>query len=53
MVHCAPPTWRMTNFLRHFWAILRKVSQAMSCTPGCSSCMNSNSLLTTVFRNFQ
>merc|ERR1740117_160246 len=25
----------------------------MSCTPGCSSCINSNSLLTTVLRNFQ
>ncbi len=25
----------------------------MSCTPGCFSCMNSNSLLTTVRRNFQ
>ena len=28
-------------------------SLAMSCTPGCLSCMNSNSLLTTVRRNFQ
>lgn len=26
---------------------------ARTCTPGCVSCMNSNSLLTTVFRNFQ
>mmetsp|Transcript_14687 Transcript_14687/g.30386 ORF Transcript_14687/g.30386 Transcript_14687/m.30386 type:complete len:208 (-) Transcript_14687:29-652(-) len=25
----------------------------MSCTPGCVSCMNSNSLFTTVLRNFQ
>lgn len=24
-----------------------------TCTPGCVSCMNSNSLFTTVFRNFQ
>ena len=32
---------------------LMKVSQAMSCTPSCVSCMNSKSLLTTVFRNFQ
>ncbi len=24
-----------------------------TCTPGCVSCMNSKSLLTTVFRNFQ
>jgi len=34
-------------------AIFRNVSHAMSCTPGCVSCMNSNSLFTTVFRNFQ
>ena len=25
----------------------------LTCTPGCVSCMNSNSLFTTVFRNFQ
>lgn len=25
----------------------------LTCTPGCVSCMNSNSLLTTVLRNFQ
>ena len=42
-----------TNFRLHLWQILRKVSQAMSWTPGCVSCMNSNSLFTTVFRNFQ
>ena len=45
--------WLMTNLRLHLWQILRKVSQAMSWTPGCVSCMNSNSLLTTVFRNFQ
>ena len=43
----------MTNLRRHFCAILRNVSHAMSCTPGWSSCMNSNSLFTTVLRNFQ
>lgn len=35
------------------WQIFRKVSQAMSCTPGWRSCINSKSLLTTVLRNFQ
>ena len=30
-----------------------KVSHAMSWTPSCVSCMNSNSLFTTVFKNFQ
>src|SRR5262249_43347687 len=30
-----------------------KVSQAMSCTPSCVSCINAKSLLTTVFKNFQ
>ena len=49
----ASPTCRMTNLRRHFCEILRKVSHAMSCTPGCISCMNSKSLLTTVLRNFQ
>ena len=47
------PTCRMMNFRLHLWQIFRKVSQAMSWTPGCISCMNSNSLFTTVFRNFQ
>jgi hypothetical protein len=28
-------------------------TRAPTCTPGCVSCMNSNSLLTTVLRNFQ
>ncbi len=27
------PTWTCTKCLLHFWAILMKVSQAMSCTP--------------------
>jgi hypothetical protein len=36
------------------WAVKRKIRLAAhTCTPGCFSCMNSNSLLTTVFRNFQ
>mmetsp|Transcript_13317 Transcript_13317/g.55783 ORF Transcript_13317/g.55783 Transcript_13317/m.55783 type:complete len:258 (+) Transcript_13317:1362-2135(+) len=50
---CCSPICRMTKFLLHFCAILSSVSTAMSCTPGCDSCMNSNSLLTTVRRNFQ
>mmetsp|Transcript_9498 Transcript_9498/g.23767 ORF Transcript_9498/g.23767 Transcript_9498/m.23767 type:complete len:274 (+) Transcript_9498:1421-2242(+) len=41
------------NLLAQLPAIFRKVSHAISCTPGNSSCMNSNNLLTTVFRNFQ
>ena len=49
----ASPSCTITNFFLHFSAILRKVSTAMSCTPGCFSCMNSNSLSTTVRRNFQ
>lgn len=40
-------TCKMTNLRRHFCAILRKVSHAISWTPGCSSCMNSKSLFTT------
>lgn len=75
------PTWTCTKCLRHFWAILMNVSQAMSWTPSWVSnkiktftyflfnkimkiklstmskwdlpCMNSNSLFTTVFKNFQ
>mmetsp|Transcript_18783 Transcript_18783/g.59889 ORF Transcript_18783/g.59889 Transcript_18783/m.59889 type:complete len:267 (-) Transcript_18783:1448-2248(-) len=47
------PCCTLTNLARHFLQILRKVSHAMSCTPGCVSCMNSNSLFTTVLRNFQ
>lgn len=37
----------------HFCAILMNVSHAISCTPSCVSCANSNNLLTTVLRNFQ
>mmetsp|Transcript_2464 Transcript_2464/g.8866 ORF Transcript_2464/g.8866 Transcript_2464/m.8866 type:complete len:248 (+) Transcript_2464:2484-3227(+) len=44
---------RTTNLRLHFCVILRNVSTAMSCTPGCVSCMNSKSLFTTVLRNFQ
>ncbi|TNN60461.1 hypothetical protein EYF80_029312 [Liparis tanakae] len=31
------PTWTWTKCRRHFWAILMKVSHAMSCTPSCVS----------------
>ena len=41
-----------TNRL-HFCAILINVSHAISWTPSCVSCINSNNLLTTVFKNFQ
>mmetsp|Transcript_53360 Transcript_53360/g.115845 ORF Transcript_53360/g.115845 Transcript_53360/m.115845 type:complete len:224 (-) Transcript_53360:86-757(-) len=53
MKGCSSVACTRTNLKRHRWAILRNVSHAMSCTPGCSSCMNSNSFLTTVLRNFQ
>mmetsp|Transcript_2039 Transcript_2039/g.4528 ORF Transcript_2039/g.4528 Transcript_2039/m.4528 type:complete len:210 (-) Transcript_2039:1186-1815(-) len=43
----------VTNLLLHFWQIFRKVSTAMSWTPGKVSCMNSKSLNTRVLRNFQ
>jgi hypothetical protein len=43
----------VTNFRLHFLAIFTNVSTAMSWTPGCFSCINSNSLFTTVLRNFQ
>ena len=49
---CSPDCC-ITKCRRHFCAILMKVSQAMSCTPSWVSCMNSKSLLTTVFKNFQ
>lgn len=41
------------KWILHLMTILIKVSQAISCTPSCDSCMNSNSLLITVLRNFQ
>ena len=43
----------VTNFRLHLSAIFKNVSHAMSCTPGWDSCMNSNNLFTTVFKNFQ
>ena len=43
----------VTNFRLHFVAIFRNVSHAISWTPGWTSCINSNSLFTTVLRNFQ
>ena len=46
-------TWIWTNCLLHLMAILMKVSQAISWTPSWVSCMNSNSLFTTVLRNLQ
>mmetsp|Transcript_48320 Transcript_48320/g.114985 ORF Transcript_48320/g.114985 Transcript_48320/m.114985 type:complete len:234 (+) Transcript_48320:1624-2325(+) len=45
--------WCLTNCSLHRWQIFRNVSHAMSCTPGCVSCMNSKFLFTTVLRNFQ
>lgn len=46
-------TWCIINIRLHFIAIFKYVSTAISLTPGKASCMNSNSLLTTVFKNFQ
>ena len=47
------PTCVMTNLRLHLMVIFKNVSHAMSCTPGWVSCINSNSLFTTVFKNFQ
>mmetsp|Transcript_69698 Transcript_69698/g.196604 ORF Transcript_69698/g.196604 Transcript_69698/m.196604 type:complete len:212 (-) Transcript_69698:279-914(-) len=47
------PCCGAVNFFLHFWQIFRNVSTAISWTPGKFSCMNSNSLKMTVFRNFQ
>ena len=43
-VHSRPPT-------HHYHS--PTLPHVHTCTPGCVSCMNSNSLFTTVLRNFQ